>query len=74
MLEFDEEMKKLDGGADHIIDFVGRNYFQQNLEVLKRDGMVVYLAMLSGSTLPEGGSLHWRSTRVDSWQEPILGL
>lgn len=33
---------------DLIIDFVGKNYFNQDIDVLNRDGTVVYLAFLSG--------------------------
>ena len=31
-----------------IIDFIGKNYFQSNLNVLRRDGVLVFLAMMSG--------------------------
>lgn len=36
------------GGVDFILDFVGQQYLQQNLDLLKIDGRLVYLAMLSG--------------------------
>jgi putative PIG3 family NAD(P)H quinone oxidoreductase len=35
-------------GVDFILDFVGQQYFNQNLNLLKTDGRLVYLAMLSG--------------------------
>lgn len=35
-------------GVDFILDFVGQQYLQQNLNLLKTDGRLVYLAMLSG--------------------------
>ena len=41
-------------GVDIIIDFVGANYFQGNLEAAARDGHIVSLGMLSGSQLPAG--------------------
>jgi NADPH:quinone reductase-like Zn-dependent oxidoreductase len=31
-----------------IVDFIGKNYFQSNLNVLNRDGVLVFLAMMSG--------------------------
>jgi tumor protein p53-inducible protein 3 len=37
-------------GVDFILDFVGQQYLQQNLDLLKTDGRLVYLAMLSGPT------------------------
>ncbi|EJU02935.1 quinone oxidoreductase [Dacryopinax primogenitus] len=40
-------------GVDLIIDFVGKDYFARNIKVLKRDGRLVLLAMLSGSTVPQ---------------------
>lgn len=35
-------------GVDFILDFVGQQYLNQNLNLLKTDGRLVYLAMLSG--------------------------
>lgn len=35
-------------GVDFILDFVGQQYLNQNLSLLKTDGRLVYLAMLSG--------------------------
>jgi NADPH:quinone reductase-like Zn-dependent oxidoreductase len=43
-----------DQGVDVIIDFVGQNYFQGNLDVAARDGHVVTLGALSGTKLPAG--------------------
>lgn len=51
MSEFDEEIKKTGEGADVVIDFVGKNYFEKNIEILNRDGVVVYLAFLSGTNV-----------------------
>jgi len=41
-------------GVDLIIDFVGATHFQGNLEVAARDGRIVQLGQMSGSTLPAG--------------------
>ena len=41
-------------GVDVIIDFVGASYFDQNLEAAGRDGRIVNLGTLGGSTLPGG--------------------
>lgn len=38
-------------GVDLIIDFIGRNYWGQNLSVLKTDGSMVILALMSGSLI-----------------------
>jgi len=51
MLDFEEEIKKVDAGVDLVIDFIGRSYFNQNLNVLNRDGTLVFLAMMSGPKL-----------------------
>ena len=41
-------------GVDVVIDFVGQNYFQGNLDVAARDGHIVTLGALSGTKLPAG--------------------
>ena len=35
-------------GVDFVLDFVGGDYLNRNLKVLRRDGTIVYLAMLKG--------------------------
>jgi NADPH:quinone reductase-like Zn-dependent oxidoreductase len=51
----EEILKATDGqGVDLIIDFVGQNYFQGNLDVAARDGHIVNLGALSGTKLPAG--------------------
>ncbi|KAL7940406.1 putative quinone oxidoreductase [Trichoderma barbatum] len=47
--------KKATGGkgVDFIIDFVGADYFQKNLDVAARDCRTVLLWLLSGGTVPE---------------------
>ena len=50
-----EILKATDGkGVDVIIDFVGQNYFQGNLDVAARDGRIVHLGAMSGTKLPAG--------------------
>ena len=50
-----EVLKATDGkGVDVVIDFVGQNYFQGNLDVAARDGRVVILGLMSGTKLPAG--------------------
>jgi NADPH:quinone reductase-like Zn-dependent oxidoreductase len=49
-----EEIKKATGGkgVDYIVDFVGGDYFQNNLDVAARDGRIVLLGTLSGGKVP----------------------
>ena len=50
-----EILKVTDGkGVDVIVDFVGQNYFQGNLDAAARDGHIVHLGALSGTKLPAG--------------------
>ena len=39
-----------DGGVDVILDMVGQDYFQRNLELLNLDGRLVIIALMSGAT------------------------
>nr|ADE10073.1 ADH N [Tremella fuciformis] len=55
--KFDEEIKKVAPGVDQIVDFIGRDYFNQNLSVLRQDGIMILLAFLSGAAVPEGASI-----------------
>lgn len=41
-------------GVDIIIDFIGANYFQGNLNVAAKDGKIVQLGTMSGTKLAEG--------------------
>lgn len=43
-------------GVDVIVDFVGKDHFEQNLDLLETDGRIVFLAMLSGAEI-DGFSL-----------------
>lgn len=49
-----EEIKSHTGGkgVDFIVDFVGGDYFQQNITVAARDGRIVLLGTLSGGKVP----------------------
>ncbi|CAI7599266.1 unnamed protein product [Penicillium manginii] len=38
-------------GVDVIIDFIGKDYFTKNLDVAAKDGRIVILGMMSGSTI-----------------------
>eukprot|EP01130_Rhizamoeba_saxonica_P009980 TRINITY_DN4083_c0_g1_i1.p1 TRINITY_DN4083_c0_g1~~TRINITY_DN4083_c0_g1_i1.p1 ORF type:complete len:374 (-),score=99.89 TRINITY_DN4083_c0_g1_i1:38-1159(-) len=44
----DEILELTDGGVDFILDFVGKDYFQQNIDTLNLEGRMVVLAFLSG--------------------------
>ncbi|EXJ89568.1 NADPH2:quinone reductase [Capronia epimyces CBS 606.96] len=47
-----ELLKYTDGkGVDFIIDFVGANYFNQNLDVAARDGHIVNLGLMGGAVV-----------------------
>ncbi|ODN76959.1 hypothetical protein, variant [Cryptococcus amylolentus CBS 6039] len=54
---FEEEIKKIDQGVDLIIDFVGTQYYIQNINLLRLDGTLYFLAFLSGAKFPEGASI-----------------
>jgi putative PIG3 family NAD(P)H quinone oxidoreductase len=64
-----EILKATDGkGVDIVIDFVGQDYFQGNLDVAARDGRIVNLGALSGTKLPAGvdiGPLFRKRIRVE---------
>jgi len=49
--KWDEEVLKATGGkgVDLIVDFVGQNYFEQNLNAAARDAHIVHLGTLSGA-------------------------
>ena len=50
-----EILQATDGkGVDVVIDFIGQNYFQGNLDVAARDGRIVHLGAMSGTKLPAG--------------------
>ncbi|KAF2478107.1 putative quinone oxidoreductase [Lindgomyces ingoldianus] len=50
-----EVMKATNGkGVDIIIDFIGGEYFQQNLDAVARDGVIVNLGFMGGTKVPTG--------------------
>jgi NADPH:quinone reductase-like Zn-dependent oxidoreductase len=50
-----EVMKATDNkGVDIIVDFIGASYFQQNLEAVAKDGVIVNLGFMGGTKVPEG--------------------
>ncbi|WWC69953.1 uncharacterized protein I206_103897 [Kwoniella pini CBS 10737] len=55
--DFAEELKKHAPGVDLIIDFIGKQYWQQNISSLNLDGKMLYLAFMSGAAFPEGANL-----------------
>jgi NADPH:quinone reductase-like Zn-dependent oxidoreductase len=44
-------------GVDLVIDFVGPDYFQKNIDVAGRDGRIVMLGMMSGTKVQGGVDL-----------------
>ncbi|KAM4057658.1 zinc-binding dehydrogenase [Hirsutella rhossiliensis] len=44
-------------GVDYIVDFVGADYFQKNLDAAARDCRIVLLGTLSGGKLPDGADI-----------------
>lgn len=64
------ELKKVTDGAgvDLIVDFIGANYFQRNLDIAAPDGRVVVLGLMSRSQLPNDvdiGQLLFKRLRVE---------
>ncbi|KAI9848448.1 MAG: hypothetical protein M1837_000243 [Sclerophora amabilis] len=50
-----EVLAATDGrGVDLVVDFVGQSYFQGNLDVVARDGIIVTLGAMSGTKLEKG--------------------
>ncbi|EAW08507.1 NAD(P)H-quinone oxidoreductase [Aspergillus clavatus NRRL 1] len=50
-----EVLKATNGeGVNVIVDYIGANYFQGNLDAAAKDGHIVNLAFLGGTKLPEG--------------------
>lgn len=46
-----EAVAKAHGGVDVVLDMVGAAYFEKNLNALKTDGRIVYIASLGGGTI-----------------------
>ncbi|WWC89076.1 uncharacterized protein L201_003994 [Kwoniella dendrophila CBS 6074] len=51
--DFAEEIKKTNSGVDLIIDFIGKQYWNQNISSLNLDGKMLYLAFMSGPNFPD---------------------
>lgn len=54
-------------GVDYIVDFVGGDYFQKNLDVAARDCRIVLLGTLSGGKVPDAdiSQLLYKRIRVE---------
>jgi NADPH:quinone reductase-like Zn-dependent oxidoreductase len=87
--DWSEELDVATGGkgVDIIIDFIGPNYFQQNLNSVALDGQMVIVGLLSGTKLPadidisafvrrririEGSRLRSRSTEYQGCLRDML--
>ena len=76
-----EIKKQNDGnGVDLLIDFIGASVFQQNLEVLNRDGRIVTLGLMGGAKLEEADismmllkRLRWEGSTLRSRDEEYQG-
>ncbi|MDG2520951.1 NAD(P)H-quinone oxidoreductase [Caulobacter segnis] len=66
------EAAKAAGGVDVVLDMVGANYFDQNLDALKTGGRIVYIASLGGGTLnvPVFGLMRKRAVLTGSTLRP----
>lgn len=64
----EEILKRTDGkGVDLIVDFIGASYFQQNLDVIAREGRVALLGLMSGSVVDKAdiGKLLYKAARIE---------
>ncbi|KAK3327335.1 hypothetical protein B0T19DRAFT_160112 [Cercophora scortea] len=64
----DEILKKTDGkGVDLIVDFIGPDYFQKNLDAVARDGRICMLGLMSGATVKNAdiGKLLYKRVRIE---------
>lgn len=54
-------------GVDLIVDFIGADYFQKNLDVVAREGRIVLLGLMSGSVVPQAdiGKLLYKAARIE---------
>jgi NADPH:quinone reductase-like Zn-dependent oxidoreductase len=54
----EEVLKATNGaGVDIIVDFIGADYFQSNLDAIARDGVIVNLGFMGGTKLKEGADI-----------------
>ena len=64
----EEIMKRTDGkGVDLIVDFIGADYFQKNLDVVARDGRICMLGLMSGAKVENAdiGKLLYKRARIE---------
>ena len=47
--QVEKQSSQVDGGVDVILDMVGRDYLQRNLDLLNLDGRLVIIALMSGA-------------------------
>ena len=66
------EVAKKEGGADVILDMVGGDYFAKDLDALKTDGRIVFIASLGGGevSLPIGRLMQKRGVVTGSTLRP----
>ena len=66
------DIAKKAGGADVILDMVGGDYFAKDLDALKMDGRIVFIASLGGGdvTLPIGRLMQKRGVVTGSTLRP----
>jgi putative PIG3 family NAD(P)H quinone oxidoreductase len=66
------EVAKREGGADVVLDMVGGDYFAKDLDALKLDGRIVFIASLGGGdvTLPIGRLMQKRGVVTGSTLRP----
>jgi putative PIG3 family NAD(P)H quinone oxidoreductase len=66
------DIAKTAGGADVILDMVGGDYFAKDLDALKTDGRIVFIASLGGGevTLPIGRLMQKRGVVTGSTLRP----
>lgn len=64
-----EEIKKAtDGkGVDYIVDFIGGDYFNKNLDAAGRDGRIVLLGTMGGASVPQAniGPILYKRLRIE---------
>jgi len=66
------EAAKREGGVDVVLDMVGGDYFAKDLDALKTDGRIVFIASLGGGevTLPIGRLMQKRGVVTGSTLRP----
>ncbi|HLZ75398.1 NAD(P)H-quinone oxidoreductase [Phenylobacterium sp.] len=66
------EVAKKEGGADVVLDMVGGDYFAKDLDALKIDGRIVFIASLGGGevSLPIGRLMQKRGVVTGSTLRP----